>query len=250
MLIELKNVSVKQADNSILRGLNLSLQPGRITAILGQSGAGLSVLLKTIAGLIPPTSGQVLYDGQDPESFKHKDRRLFQTRTGFMFQDAALWSNMTLAANLDLPLQAKYPDLDPQARQQMVQEALQEYGFSVDLNQRPVDLSLGEKKFMSFLRAVIPGPEALMMDEPIAYLDRQWGDRIIEKLGELRSQGTTLVLSSHHPRTWFDKADHLVALHQGEMIFEGSSQEARQATCPLVREILQNPQDPKEVSPK
>ncbi len=223
MLIELKDVAVNLSGKSILEGINLDLEPGQITLIHGQSGSGLSVLLKTVAGLITPASGQVLYDGVDISSLSEQKMRRLQTRTGFMFQYAALWANMPLASNLHLPLQAKFPDLTTESRQQIIDEALKQFSYSADLKKRPVELSLGQQKFMSFLRAVIPGPEALMLDEPLAGMDRHWMETVVKHLSELRDSGKTLILGSHNSPVLFNLSDQCILIQHGRI--QISSQE-------------------------
>lgn len=198
MRIELRNVTVELGGRPVLRDVGLDLTPGTLTAAVGRSGCGTSVLLKTAAGLAAPTRGAVLYDGRDHATLDEGERPRLQTRTGFMFQDAALWANMSLAANLDLPLQAKFPQLERDARRRLVDEALARTGFDRDLTRRPVELPLGEQKFVSFLRAVIPGPEALFLDEPLAGLDSRWAEVLLAWLAELRADGTTLLVGSRN----------------------------------------------------
>ncbi len=224
VFIELKNVGVKLGGQPILRDINLKLLPGEITAITGPSGSGLSVLLKTAAGLIPATSGQVLYDGRNLDSFSDQERRELQTRTGFVFQDAALWANMTVQANLDLPLQAKFPDMNKEERFKKIEASLQQYGFRVDTQKRPVDFSQGQKKFVSFLRAVIPGPEALFLDEPTAWLDRPWADKILDELSALRTRETAIALASNQYESTFDWADHVITLRRGQIVDNGTAE--------------------------
>ena len=238
MLIELKNITVRLGGKSILQNIDLKLEPHRITGIFGSSGSGLSILLKTAAGLIPASKGQVLYDGRSLDTFGHKENRQLQTRTGFMFQDAALWANMSLAANLALPLQAKFPDLNKEEIKQKIDTSLQQYGFSVDTNLRPVDISQGQKKFISFLRAVIPGPEALFLDEPVASMDRSWAAKISGEISALQAKGTTVVLAGNQYESTFDMADHLVILHHGQILAQGDREEIVHSSDPEVRSIL------------
>lgn len=238
VFIELKNVAVELGGRPVLQDINLKLKPGNITAILGPSGSGLSVLLKTAAGLMPPSSGWVLYDDTNFESLNQVQKRQLQTRTGFMFQDAALWANMNLATNLDLPLHAKFPNLNPQERKQRIEAALQQYGFLVDTQKRPVDISQGQKKFVSFLRAVIPEPEAMFLDEPVAWIDKPWAEKIRKELVALRNKGTTLVLASNQYEPTFVLADHLVILHHGRILAQGSNKDLVQSSDPNVQSIL------------
>lgn len=218
MRIELKNVDVELGGRSILRDVNLQFAPGEITAICGRSGSGLSVLLKTAAGLVAPSAGGVYYDDRSYDSLGERETARLQTQTGFMFQDAALWANMSLAANLDLPLRAKFPQLDAAARRRRVAEALDGFGVSLDLDKRPVELSLGEQKFMSFLRAAVPEPEAIFLDEPLAGMDDRAAEILRKKIAEMRARGAVVVLGSHGSAASIDLADRLVTLDQGRIL--------------------------------
>ncbi len=238
VFIELQNVAVELGGQPVLQDINLELQPGKITAILGNSGSGLSVLLKTAAGLIPATRGQVLYDDCNLDSFSERQLRQMQTRTGFVFQDAALWANMDLATNLDLPLTAKFPHLRPQERKQRIEAALQRYDFSVDTKKRPVDISQGQKKFVSFLRATIPEPEALFMDEPTSTMDNSWARKIKDELVSLRAKGTTLILAGNQYQPIFELADHLVILHNGRILDQGESDKMLLSPHPDIQSLL------------
>ena len=238
MRIELRNVDVDLGGQPILRDINLGFEPGQITAVVGRSGCGLSVFLKTAAGLIPPSKGCVLYDDRDLDSLDESEKARLQARTGFMFQDAALWSNMSLASNLDLPLQTKFPDLDEFGRRQRVTDAFEEFGISLDLNQRPVELSQGEQKFMSFLRAVLPEPEAMFLDTPIALLDGSWVEIIMRKLAEMRAAGVVIVLGSHSSHLPVGLADSVVILKQGSVLAADHVQEICKTSDPEIRQIL------------
>lgn len=218
MRIELRNVDVELGGRRILHGIDLEFGPGEITAVRGRSGSGLSVLLKTAAGLIAPTTGTVFYDDRGYDSLGEQETTQLQTRTGFMFQDAALWANMSLAANLDLPLRAKFPRQDAAERRRRVTDALERFGVSLDLGKRPVDLSLGEQKFLSFLRAVLPEPEAILLDDPLAGMDDRSAEILLNHLAEMKADGVTVVLGSHGSDTATDLADRHFILDQGSIL--------------------------------
>jgi len=209
MRIELQAVSVERQGQWILREIDLTLEPGRLTVILGRGGAGLSTLLKTAAGLVQPSRGRVLYDSQALDSLDLRQVLALQSRTGFMFQDAALWANSDLATNLDLPLQSRFPDLDADARRRLVDMALNSCGFAADLTLRPAMLSLGQQKVVSFLRAVTPGPEALFLDEPMASMDHRWRGMLARTLDDLRTQQVTLATVCHDTELIESVADQL-----------------------------------------
>ena len=238
MFIELKNISVEMNGKTILRDINLKLMAGEITAVFGASGAGLSILLKVASGLLFPTSGEVVYDGRDLRSFDSGELRELQTRSGFVFQDSALWANRTIAANLELPLRAKFPSLSVPEMEQKIRSSLEHFEFEVNTQNRPVDISQGEKKFVSFLRAIIPGPEALFLDEPTAWMDLLWADKVMGKLSALRTAGTTILFASNQLESIFDLADNLVIIHRGEITGQGKREEILRSADPAIRAIL------------
>ena len=110
-LISLEDVTVHLGGRDVLRQVTLSLPAGRSTVIMGRSGSGKSTLLKTAAGLIPPDSGRVFFEGKDMSLLSEGGMRELRKRSGFVFQDGALWENKTLMENLALPLQVHFPEL-------------------------------------------------------------------------------------------------------------------------------------------
>lgn len=244
MRIELRQTTVELGERTVLRGVDLSLDPGRLTVVLGHSGAGLSTLLKTAAGLLPLAGGLVLHDGRDLADLDGNEQRRLQTRTGFMFQDAALWANMTLAGNLDLPLRAKEPGMSEKDRRRRIASLLDACGWTVPLDQRPAQLSAGERRTLSFLRAIVPGPDALLLDEPTVSLDGRWRDRLLEQVSRLRASGVAIAATSKglDPITGF--ADDLVILSEGRVLARGTPAEIEASPDPEVRRILHEARGP------
>jgi ABC-type transporter Mla maintaining outer membrane lipid asymmetry ATPase subunit MlaF len=217
MRIELQAVEVERHGKTILAGVDLVCEPGTLTVILGQSGAGLTTLLKVAAGLIVPTRGRVRYDGHALDSLDERARQALQTRTGFVFQDAALWANTDLLGNFSLPLRAKYPDLDADAQQRLIHATLNSWGFPADLKRRPAMLSHGQQKVASFLRALIPGPEAMFLDEPMSSMDRRWRQEVRRTVAELREAGVTVLAGGHDAELTGALADQVLVLEQGRV---------------------------------
>ncbi len=155
-----------------------------------------------------------------------------------MFQDAALWANTSLLGNLELPLQAKEPDLDATERRQRIDSALNRYGFTADLSQRPALLSLGQRKIVSFLWAVIPGPEALFLDEPTSGLDRRWRDVLLDAVAALGREGAALAVVARDEASITRLPDRLVVLGEGRILAAGPREEILAETRPEIRDVL------------
>jgi len=207
MRVELQQVWVELGGRTILRGIDLQLEPGAVTVIGGRSGAGLSTLLKTAAGLLTPQSGRVVYDGQDLAGLDARARQRLQTRTGFMFQDAALWANQTLSANLELPLRAKDPDQPAAARQRRIEAALAACGWTAALDQRPVQLSLGE----------MADQKATNVHWHEGDITREHRQRLLGQLAELRTRGVTVAVVSQDPDPLSPVVDSLLDLDGGRV---------------------------------
>jgi len=133
---------------------------------MGPSGSGKSTLLKVAAGICVPDSGEVLVEGRS--LLRMSDRRLLEFRraSGFMFQDAALWANKTIFENLALPLQIHRQDLAAASVRAEVLAALRRAGLEASAELRPAQMSMGENKIVSFLRAVVLRPALLFLDNP------------------------------------------------------------------------------------
>lgn len=225
MRLTMRNVTVGWQHQKILRGVNLDLEPGRFVVALGASGTGVSLFMKTAAALTYPLGGTVQYDGIDPDTLGEEDSRRLQTRTGFMFQDAALWANTPSEGNLMLPLRARYPDRKPDELKSMMLDFLQTAGYGGDLSLRPSQLSHGRRRFLSFLRAALPGPEILFMDEPILGLDLPWVQSLWARVRDLRAAGTSILAGTHAFADWCLEADRILLLDEGRIVREGSPSE-------------------------
>ena len=218
MRVELQQVSVRHGDRPVLRGIDLVLPSGSVTAVVGPSGAGLTTLLKVAVGLLAPDGGRVLHDGEDLATLAAEAGRRHQTRSGFMFQDAALWANQTLRANLELPLLASDPGLSAAARQERIDTLLAGCGWTIPLDRRPVDLSRGERKMMSFLRAVVAGPDLLCLDEPLAALDDRWREILVARVEQENARGATVLLTAQDRGEVVTLAPRAVTLRAGEAV--------------------------------
>lgn len=229
MRVELRNVTVAWLEKPVVKGVNLAIEPGEMVVVLGRSGSGVSLLLKTAAGLMEPALGSVRHEGVDLQDLGGTEGRRRQTQTGFMFQDAALWANTNLEGNLMLPLQAKFPTRSGDELREMMRAGLAEAGFRQDLSQRPAQLSVGRQRFVSFLRATLPDPSILFLDEPILGLDPVWMAALWRRVGTLLAGGTTVLAGSHRFDSWCEKADRVVLLDGGCVVREGTPREIKEA---------------------
>lgn len=181
----------------ILRGIDLSVDPGETVGLIGPSGSGKSTLLSVMAGLEKPTSGKVIVAGQELQALD-EDRlaRFRRDHVGIVFQSFHLIPTMTALENAALPLElASKRDAQARARAE-----LDRVGLGHRLDHYPAQLSGGEQQRVALARALVGNPRILFADEPTGNLDGKTGETIIEMLFDLgRRQGATLVLVTHDP---------------------------------------------------
>lgn len=222
----------------LLQDFNLTVPTGSCTVIMGPSGCGKSTVLKIAAGLTVPQQGRVDLLGTSLDDLSPARNIELRSRTGFVFQDAALWANKSIQQNIDLPLQFHFPKLSAADRDQRIRSLCQQMAFTENLNNRPSQISLGEQKIASFLRALSVDPDLLFLDDPTSSMDGQSVDRLVNILLELKKRGKTLVMVTQTPEITAKLADRLVIMKAGKILTEGPFAEVVRNPDPAVIEIL------------
>jgi len=171
VVLTLKDISFSNNNNLILENLSLDIEQNTLTTIIGKSGSGKSTLVKIMAGLIIPTKGTLTMWGQDYYQISDKEKVDIRKRISFVFQNAALISNLSIKENLILPLNFHYPEMEKKEQGELVERMLEQVGMLKAINGRPAQLSIGEQKLVAIARALITKPELLFLDEPLGSLD-------------------------------------------------------------------------------
>ena len=195
--IHLQEISLIVSSEFILDSLSLDIEPGRVTVIMGGSGCGKSTVLKAAAGLTPLSSGAVLYGDESIYTLNQKEYAAMQQHTGFMFQDGALWANKNILDNLSLPIQISDKKISDREVEVLVRDRLKDFNMEFSMMNRPAALSAGEKKIISFLRAIITDPDILFLDEPTSFIDRRSSLKLIKNLFRFKAEGKTIVMVTH-----------------------------------------------------
>ena len=224
-IVEFKEVHKRFGDDQVLRGLNLTIEPGKITVIIGASGSGKSVLIKHMNGLIQPDKGEVRLFGQDVRKLSGPRLDALRKRVGTMFQNYALFDSMTVEENVAFPLIENKAMRRPEALER-AGTILEELGLGHARQQMPATLSGGMKKRVSLARSIVYNPELVLFDEPTTGLDpamMEFVDQMIEEITE--KYQLTSVLISHDMATIFRIADQVAVLHGGEIIACGEPEE-------------------------
>jgi phospholipid/cholesterol/gamma-HCH transport system ATP-binding protein len=225
----------------IMEHLNFSIDPGEIFFVIGGSGCGKSTLLRHLIGLQPAITGDVQIFGQSFTKASAEERRSLLKHFGVLYQGSALWSSLTLAENIMLPLE-EYTDLSKRDRQDVACLKLSQVGLTGYADYYPSEISGGMKKRAGLARALALDPAIVFFDEPSAGLDPITSrelDELIQKVS--RDQGTTCVIVSHELASIFSIGDRVILLEKKArtIIAEGPPKDlAQNSTDPRVREFL------------
>lgn len=235
---ELSEVHTSLGGKAILRGVNLEIPTGKTTVILGGSGAGKSVLLKHLNGLIRPRSGVISVAGEEIQSMSEPELLKIRKRIGILFQDGALFDSMTVGENVAFPL-VEQGWKDHRELDAAVAQALEHVGLPGEERKMPAKLSGGMRKRASLARAMIFHPECLLCDEPTAGLDPILSETISRLIRALvKERETTAVVVTHDLGAMRIMADHVVFLRDGKVRFSGDLDELEASGDEGIRQFL------------
>jgi phospholipid/cholesterol/gamma-HCH transport system ATP-binding protein len=246
-LIRLDAVGVDFARQRVLREISLEIPRGQTLAVIGESGCGKTVLLKTIIGLLRPTRGAVHFDGRNLAELSERELTRQRIRFGFLFQQAALFDSMTIAENVAFPLR-QHTKKSPEEIHHVILARLAEVGLPENiLSKKPAELSGGMRKRVGLARALALEPEILLYDEPTTGLDPIMGDVINELILNARRQHpVTSIVVTHDMRTARKVADRVVMLYplgrlemaEPQVIYDGSPQRIEHAGDSRVSQFI------------
>ncbi len=197
-VISIKGLYKSFGELDILKNIDLDVHKGENMVVLGRSGAGKSVLIKILVGLLLPDRGIVKVLGQQIDKLTPKELDKLRLRIGFSFQHSALYDSMDVRQNLEFPLVMNVKNLTRKEIDRKVDEVLEDVGLSDRKNQMPSDLSGGQRKRIGIARTLILKPEIMLYDEPTAGLDPITSEEINQLINEVRDRyNTTSIIITH-----------------------------------------------------
>lgn len=235
-----KGVTKRFEGRAVLDGLDLSVAPGRSLVIIGGSGQGKSVTIKTALGLMRPDAGKIELDGKNTVTLSEGARRKLFSRVGVLFQGAALFDSLTVWENVAFRLINADGAPRKEAKEKAI-EALEQVRLSPDVADRfPSELSGGMQKRAGLARAVVAQPEILFFDEPTTGLDPITAAAINELIShQVRRLGSTAVSITHDLASAQTIGDEIAMLHGGKIIWRGPAAELRTTDNPYVRQFVE-----------
>ena len=237
-MIEFVNLHKSFGQQRVLNGINLTIPHGQITAIIGQSGSGKSVLIKHLVALIRPDSGQVLVDGVELGQLHGKALDLVREKFGVLFQGGALFDSMTLFDNVAFPLREKTRLAETEIAKRAIQR-LEAVGLADMGHKYPAELSGGMKKRAALARALVQDPKIILFDEPTTGLDPILLNSIHRLILDAHKRfGFTAVVVSHEIPEIFDIAQTVALLHDGVIVECGSPEVIMTSANPVVRQFI------------
>ncbi|MEM6265066.1 MAG: ATP-binding cassette domain-containing protein [Bacteroidota bacterium] len=238
MSIEVRNIKKAFGDKEVLKGIDMMFERGKVNMIIGASGSGKSVLMKSIVGLLEPDSGKVLYEGQNFYEKDHREKREIRKNIGMLFQGSALFDSMTVEQNISFPIKM-FDRKKPEEIRERVAFCLERVNLSGSEKLFPAELSGGMQKRVGIARAIAMNPDYLFVDEPNSGLDPLTAsvvDKLIYRLTQEFNM-TTLVVS-HDLNSVMNIGDNIMFLYKGKKAWQGSNKEVLHPNCPPLEEFI------------
>jgi phospholipid/cholesterol/gamma-HCH transport system ATP-binding protein len=247
-LLQVAGLAVRFGSQEVLRDISVELSPGETLVVLGESGCGKTVLLKSMIGLVKPSAGDVLFEGRSLTRMNDRQLAQLRTRYGFVFQGAALFDSLTIAENIAFPLR-EHTRIKAAEIEEITVSLIDEVGLPrTVLGKKPVELSGGMRKRAGLARALALDPNLVLYDEPTTGLDPIMSDVINELILRVRRRAdVTSVVVTHDMHTARKVADRVIMLYplfrlrpgEPQVVFDGTPADLERSSDPRIRQFVE-----------
>lgn len=238
VILELQNVSVELGDKEILKDINLKIYDNETLVLIGPSGSGKTVLLKTLAGLYPPKKGQVLIEGENWQELESEEKHHLAEKIGVMFQQSALFDQMTTLENVEFPLKEHF-DYSQKEIDEIALDLLEKVNLKDHAHKLPAELSGGMQKRLAIARALALNPKVVFYDDPVAGQDPIQSDQMAHLISDLKKKNkSTLVIVTSNMRIAHQMADRILMVIDKEVIDAGTPEQTWNHPDPRIQQFI------------
>ena len=238
-MISVRGVHKRFGSQVVLDGVDLEIEPGKTTAVVGPSGVGKSVLLKLIMGIMEPDRGEIFVDGRNmTEARTEHQKNMIRESLGVLFQSAALFDSLTIYENIAFPLRAR-KEVSGTALHKEVVEMAESLSLCGYLLNYPEQVSIGIRKRVGMARALICEPKIILVDEPNTGLDPLDGQEVYDLINACKKRwGFTGLVISHELPEVFQVSERVAMILGGKIIAHGSSEDLQNSSNPAIQQFL------------
>ncbi len=236
-ILKLNDIQKSFGDNKVHQGINLKIKPNTRLGLLGSSGTGKSVLLRSIVGLEYIDHGEIFFKDQRIDNLSEKELSQIRTKVSYSFQSGALFDSMNVFENLAFPL-FEHTELSLNEVEERVKEVLKLVDLCSSIYKMPSDLSGGMQKRVGMARSMILNPDIILYDEPTAGLDPTNTVNVVNVMKRFSEKGVTSIFVTHDIPSAIEFCDRIVILDAGKIVFDGSVQEFTNSDSNIVKKFL------------
>ncbi|MGM9804801.1 MAG: ABC transporter ATP-binding protein [Muribaculaceae bacterium] len=237
-MIEVKNIHKSFEDKTILHGIDAVFKDGITNLIIGQSGSGKTVLMKSLVGLHTPDEGEILYDGRDLLKMDNKQRKELRKEIGMLFQGSALFDSETVLGNVMFPLKM-FSDMSHEEQLERAHFCINRVNLKDADNKYPSEISGGMQKRVAIARAIALNPRYLFCDEPNSGLDPKTSILIDELLSDITHEyGITTVINTHDMNSVLGIGENIIFLNKGHLCWNGNMHQVYDSDNEVLNEFV------------
>ncbi len=237
-MIRIKDIKKSFDDTDVLKGISTTFEAGKNNLIIGKSGAGKTVLLKLLVGLIEPTSGDIWYGDRSFSDMDKNQRRILRMEVGMLFQGNALFDSLTVEENIRFPLDM-FTNMTAEEKLERVNYCLERVSLENANHKYPSEISGGMQKRVGIARAIVLQPKYLFCDEPNSGLDPKTALVIDELIQDITYENNiTTVINTHDMNSVMGIGDNIILLHQGLLAWQGNKAEVLGSENDLLQDFI------------
>lgn len=238
IVIDAQDITISFKDKCILKNINLKIYEHETIVFIGTSGSGKTVLLKTLAGIYPPSKGRVLIQNENWQQLESKEKHTLARKLGMLFQQGALFDTMTTLENIEFPIREHY-DLPEEEIHQHAKELLTKVNLADSFDKKPSQLSGGMQRRLGIARALALNPEVIFYDDPVAGQDPIQSDQVSTLMMDFKKKNnSTLIVTTSNLKAAYKLADRIFMLIDQEIIEAGTAEQTKHNPDPRIQQFI------------